>query len=400
MHLAAEAYELLTPDTWTLEDCKEYMTELDEELKRLKDLFKLFSTDRLNLAMRREAAKLTNNVNTEVTKALKIVQRLIAIHEAGVTSEEEQEEETSRPAMGTVGEPVDVSDRSGRYVRLPQEAQTPWPRRSRSGKENDGEAVPPSQLPPRITSGLSVRISSLQVGAGVPVDSITPQEVESRSLPVIYLDDVANTGRSPPRNTSGEGRNGAEEEVGLADSWDLSPGPGPRTRMRPDPPSTFLVGAQPIRDRRIVGATVAAAVQVAPDPARNGGAAKTSAIEIKMKVFSQAQAAPVRGKEVGAPLITWTALDLNRDREIVGAALEADATAVRNLVAPARGAGALVEAEMRKSMTTVTPRTRRSEETRGAAAGQPLQDAAGHPVGETSGGISLGMRSRARSCRA
>ncbi len=74
MHLAAEAYELLTPDTWTLEDCDEYMTELDEELKRLKDLFKLFSTDRLNLAMRREAAKLTNNVNTEVTKARKIVQ--------------------------------------------------------------------------------------------------------------------------------------------------------------------------------------------------------------------------------------------------------------------------------------------------------------------------------------
>ncbi len=60
MHLAAEAYELLTPDAWTLEDCDEYMIELDEELKRLKDLFKLFSTDRLNLAMRREAAKLTN----------------------------------------------------------------------------------------------------------------------------------------------------------------------------------------------------------------------------------------------------------------------------------------------------------------------------------------------------
>jgi hypothetical protein len=35
MHLAAEAYELLlTPDAWTLEDCDEYMTELDEELKR------------------------------------------------------------------------------------------------------------------------------------------------------------------------------------------------------------------------------------------------------------------------------------------------------------------------------------------------------------------------------
>jgi hypothetical protein len=99
MHLAAEVYELLTPDTWTLEDCDEYMTELDEELKRLEDLFKLVSTDRLNLAMRREAAKLTNNVNTEVKKARKIVQRLIAIHEACVTSDKEQEEETSRPEI-------------------------------------------------------------------------------------------------------------------------------------------------------------------------------------------------------------------------------------------------------------------------------------------------------------
>ena len=101
-----------------------------------------------------------------MTKARKIVQRLIAIHEAGVTSEEDQEEETSRPMMGTIGEPVDVSDGSGRYVRLPQEAQTPRPpRRSRSGKENDGEAVSPSQLPPRISSGLTKEVIYLHRGA-------------------------------------------------------------------------------------------------------------------------------------------------------------------------------------------------------------------------------------------
>jgi hypothetical protein len=175
MHLAAEAYELLTPDTWMLEDCYEYMAELDEELKRLTDLFKQFSTDRLNLAMRHEAAKLTNNVNTEVTKARKIVQCLIAIHEAGVTSDEEHEEETSRPKMGTIGGLVEASDGSGRYVRLAQEAQTPPPRRFRPGKENDGEAVPTSQLPPRISSGLTVRISGLQTGAAFPVDASTPQ---------------------------------------------------------------------------------------------------------------------------------------------------------------------------------------------------------------------------------
>ncbi len=148
-----------------------------------------------------------------------------------------------------------------------------------------------------------------------------------------------------------------------------------------------------------MGATVTPAVRMAPDPAQNGGAMRTLASATGMKVVNPAQATPVRDKGVVAPLATWTAPDLNRDRGIVGAAPEADATAVKNQVAPARGAGALVEAEMRKSMTTVTPRKRRSEETRGAVAGQPLQDAAGHPVGETSEGISLGMRSRARSCR-
>jgi hypothetical protein len=175
-----------------------------------------------------------------VTKARKIVQRLIAIHEAGVTSDEEQEEETSRPVMGTVSEPVDVSDASGRYVRLPQEAQTPRPRRSRSGKENDDEIVPTSQLPLRISLGLMVRITNLQTGAVFPVGSSTPQEVESCSLPVIYLDDISNTGRSSPRDAREEGRGRAEEEVRLGDGWDLPPGTGARTRIRPDPPPVLF----------------------------------------------------------------------------------------------------------------------------------------------------------------
>ena len=84
----------------------------------------------------------------------------------------------------------------------------------------------------------------------------------------------------------------------------------------------------------------------------------------------------------------------------MGATPEADPTAGRSLVALAREAGALVLVEVRKNMMTVTPRMRKSEETKGAAAGRPLQDATGHPAGKTSEGISLGMRSRVRSCRA
>ena len=149
-----------------------------------------------------------------------------------------------------------------------------------------------------------------------------------------------------------------------------------------------------------MGATAAPAVLVAPDPARSGGAAKTSGNVIRMRVFNPARATPTRGKEVGAPLVTGMAPGLSRDGEIVGAAPEADSTAVRSLVAPAKGEGALGLVELRKSTMTVIPRMRKNKETKGAAAGRPLQDATGHLAGETSEGISLGMRSRARSCRA
>ncbi len=149
-----------------------------------------------------------------------------------------------------------------------------------------------------------------------------------------------------------------------------------------------------------MGATVVPAVLVAPDAAQSGGAAKTSTSVIRMKAANPARATPTRGKEVVALLVTGTAPDLSRDGEIVGAAPEADATAARSLVAPARGLGALAEAEARKSTMTVIPRMRNSKETKGAAAGRPLQDATGHPAGETSEGISREMQSRARSCRA
>ncbi len=109
-----------------------------------------------------------------------------------------------------------------------------------------------------------------------------------------------------------------------------------------------------------MGATVTSAVCVAPDPAQNGGAVRTLASKIGRKVVNPAQATLIRGKGVVAPLATWTAPNLSRDIGTVGAAPEADATEVKNPVVPARGAGALAEAEMRKSMTMVTPRKRES----------------------------------------
>ena len=84
----------------------------------------------------------------------------------------------------------------------------------------------------------------------------------------------------------------------------------------------------------------------------------------------------------------------------MGATPEADSTAGRSQVAPAKGEGAQALAEARKSAMTVIPRMKESKETKGAAAGRPLRDAIGHLVDKTSEGINLETRSRVRSCRA
>ncbi len=69
-------------------------------------------------------------------------------------------------------------------------------------------------------------------------------------------------------------------------------------------------------------------------------------------------------------------------------------------MAPAKGEGAQALAEARKSTMTVIPRMRKSKETKGAAAGWPLQDSTGHLEDETSEGINLETQSRVRSCKA
>jgi hypothetical protein len=81
MNLAAEAHELLTTDSWTLEECNEFMGELDEESGNLKDLYRQFSTNKLSVAMKRKAANLQNKVDMEMARARGVVQRLITAHE-------------------------------------------------------------------------------------------------------------------------------------------------------------------------------------------------------------------------------------------------------------------------------------------------------------------------------
>jgi hypothetical protein len=81
MNLAAEAHELLTTDSWTLEECNEFMGELDKESGKLKDLYRQFLTNKLSIAMKRKAANLQNEVDMEMARARGVVQRLITAHE-------------------------------------------------------------------------------------------------------------------------------------------------------------------------------------------------------------------------------------------------------------------------------------------------------------------------------
>ena len=69
-------------------------------------------------------------------------------------------------------------------------------------------------------------------------------------------------------------------------------------------------------------------------------------------------------------------------------------------MAPAKGEGEQALAEARKSTMTVIPRMKKSKETKGAAAGRPLQDATGHLADETSEGINPETQNQVRSCRA
>ncbi len=84
----------------------------------------------------------------------------------------------------------------------------------------------------------------------------------------------------------------------------------------------------------------------------------------------------------------------------MGVTPEADSTAGRSLVAPAKGEGVQALAEVRRSTMTVIPRMKKSKETKGAAAGRSLRDATGHLADKTSEGINLETQSRVRSCRA
>jgi hypothetical protein len=118
--------------------------------KKLKNLYKLHPADKLSLAMRRESVSLRNGVNVEVARARSIVQSLITGNEAGVSSEEEQQEEPTeqkslRSVMGVINEPVAHSDGSWRNMRLAQEPVTPWPRHPRPWKENDVKWLPCSK---------------------------------------------------------------------------------------------------------------------------------------------------------------------------------------------------------------------------------------------------------------
>jgi hypothetical protein len=146
------------------------------------------------------------------------VQCLITAHEAGVLSETEQQEEpieqeSMRSVMGVINDLVAHPDGSRRYVHIAQEPVTPWPRRPRPGKENDGKAASSSQIAPRTGLGLTIQTTMHQADAAPPFDASTPQLGEQHHTPTIYLDEVSAIRHTQSQSTQSEEQCDRDEDV-------------------------------------------------------------------------------------------------------------------------------------------------------------------------------------------
>jgi hypothetical protein len=95
-----------------------------------------------------------------------------------------------------------------------------------------------------------------------------------------------------------------------------------------------------------VGVKAALATWTALNPAQGAKTRETPANATETSVISPMRAAPVQDEKATATLATQTAPDATQDKGTVGVVLEVSATAVWELAAPAKGAGAQAQGEM------------------------------------------------------
>jgi hypothetical protein len=167
-----------------------------------------------------------------------------------------------------------------------------------------------------------------------------------------------------------------------------------------------------VRGRKIVGVTVTPAIRTAREPTREAKNRKMLADAAVVVAANLILTAPVQDVEAEAvaalanvtavtTLAIQTVPNPTQDEGTVGMVLAASTTMTREPAAPAKGAGARVQAETEEEVTTRKAtagiRIRRTKE---AAVVYPLRDAAGHPADGISEDINQGTPSQARCCKA
>jgi hypothetical protein len=87
----AIANENLRAADWTLRDCHEYLEELDDELRAWQRVARELSLSELSNKMRTTAKKRANDVDTEVNRARRLIERIILAIESGEPPDQRSE---------------------------------------------------------------------------------------------------------------------------------------------------------------------------------------------------------------------------------------------------------------------------------------------------------------------
>jgi hypothetical protein len=142
INLTLEVYEFLRPNTWMGEICNEHVEKINGKLGKLEGLKKQFSKDQLNACQNyHEALKIQSDMNAELTEVLGTIRCMVLYSKPGITSDEEQEDETSGPRSGAIDGQIDASSDSGECARPTPDLEVLRPCRHRPLQDDKEEVT-------------------------------------------------------------------------------------------------------------------------------------------------------------------------------------------------------------------------------------------------------------------
>ncbi len=221
MHVASEAYESLSSRQWTLQDCREYETELESEMQAYRKIAGEVKLSELSSKMRHDAKMRQQGIDTEIYRARRQVARIIMAHECNMTqpgrraagrtlqdetrpisaAEAAESVAASEPADFTVSLDRQTSRRSQTYVVSRAEGSSQddvgldsgLPGRNQENEEVNMAGQRETGTRPR---GLTVRISERREsnrpiqpeGASTPLEDVRPSVLETLAVSSVRPD--------------------------------------------------------------------------------------------------------------------------------------------------------------------------------------------------------------------